>query len=328
MGGTALGEQLSRLSRSKYLAIVKELQTHLQPKFFGYVEPQRSLPDKESFGDVDLIVADNHQIFVPQQHIHSRKSLTNGNITSFEYDGHQVDLIKVGRTENIDLIRLCCDYGDLGMIVGMLVRGISMKFGHTGLSISIENHKLKLSRSLPDILQFLGYDVEQWRLGFTTEKEIFDFITSSKYFQTKLFRKDDGLDLIESENERSVWNRDVRKRHEKRPMFSRFVAYVQTLPVDCGNIDLYEIRKQAFQYFDKEEEAKVIELKIQQNKRIKTKFNGSLVREWSNGTLSGQALGKFIAVFKKKYTEDELDRMTEIDIQTAVMNQLQYYQEH
>ena len=170
MGGTALGEQLPRIPKARYLDIVEELRWKLRPKFFGYVEVQRSLPDKESFGDVDLIVADQYETLVPERDLSSSKSSTNANVMTFEYGGHQVDLIRVGTTDGIELMRFCCDFGDVGMIVGMLVRGISLKFGQKGLVMVIGVHKLKLSRSLPDILGFLGLDIERWRAGFTSEK--------------------------------------------------------------------------------------------------------------------------------------------------------------
>ena len=275
MGGTALGEQLPRISKAKYLDLVEELRNRLQPRFFGYVEAQRSLPDKDSFGDVDLIVADCRETLNPQQHLSSSKASTNGDIMSFEYGGHQVDLIRVGTIDGVELTRFCCDYGDVGMIVGMMVRGISMKFGDKGLVMMVENRKIKLSRSLPEILRFLGLDIEMWRAGFASEEEIFAFVTTSKYFHTQSFRRDTSR---ASEDGEVIWRRDARKREGKRPMFSRFIDSAGSLPAR-DHLDVQKVRHQALQVFHKQKEALAIEADSLRAKRIKDKFNGSLVTE-------------------------------------------------
>ena len=55
----------------------------------------------------------------------------------------------------MDLARFCHNYGDTGMILGMILRNIGLKFGSGGLTHTCGTYKRSLSHDLKAILQFL-----------------------------------------------------------------------------------------------------------------------------------------------------------------------------
>ena len=264
MGRSALEEQLARLSRAEYVDIVEELRDRLKLTYYGYVEPPRSLPDKTSFGDVDLIVSEPRDTLNLRRDLCSKKDLVNGDTLSFEYKGNQIDLLRAAASA-IELTRFGRDFCDIGMIVGMLVRGLGLKFGQNGLMVVIGAHKLELSSSLPHILRLLDLDIEIWRAGFQTEEEAFAFVTSSKYFDPRFFERESlGVEGYDA------WNSHTRRRMKHRPMFSRFVDFASLQPCTIDRIVKRVVREEALRTFSKSEEAKAIEAHAEQMRRINT----------------------------------------------------------
>ncbi len=155
MGGNALGATRPRLSRQDYNEVVTELKALLVPRFYAYVEQPRSFASKTSFGDVDLLATLPCTPLDPLKDVASTASSANGNILSFEFRGFQIDIIQVSE-ELMELAHFFYGYGDTGMIFGMFVRNVGLKFGMQGLTFKCETYKIKLSYDVNAILQFLG----------------------------------------------------------------------------------------------------------------------------------------------------------------------------
>lgn len=155
MGGNALGATRPRLSRQDYNEVVTELKALLVPRFYAYVEQPRSFASKTSFGDVDLLATLPSTPLDPLKDVASTASSANGNILSFEFRGFQIDIIQVSE-ELMELAHFFYGYGDTGMIFGMFVRNVGLKFGMQGLTFKCETYKIKLSYDVNAILQFLG----------------------------------------------------------------------------------------------------------------------------------------------------------------------------
>lgn len=336
MGGKALGKTLPRLTRETYEQIVSDLKAKLNPEYFLFVEEPRYFPDKTSFGDVDLLVTYSRKAFRPKEDLGAICSSRNGNITSFDYQGYQVDVIIIPE-DRIELSKFFYGYGDTGMIMGMFMRNLGLKFGMHDLTVKYETYKIRLSHDLPEILQFLGLDLARWQEGFDSEQEIFKFIQSCKFFRPSYFARTHEnivLDAVQKKDKAStsfeepvIWNFEARKRLAERPMFRHWIEYVATLPLNSDRVDTSEIKTQAIEFFRKEDELNAIQEHLALTRRVKAKFNGKLVLDWIDEVLQGQDLGKLIAFFKQDYPLARLDIMSAEDIQKNFCECYQRYQE-
>ena len=288
MGGNALGQQQARLSRDRYFDVVAVLKNSLAV-YFAVVEIPTCLDTKTSFGDVDFLVADPLKPFDPIKDVGSRVSHKNGNVLSFEYEGHQIDLITVA-SHKMQLAQFYYSYGDLGMIIGMMCRVIGLKFGFKGLSLVHESQHIQLSEDLTRILDFLDLDRASYYEGFRDEEDVYRLVMASKHFRPSMFSR----------------HHDCMKTAElkRREMFRRFVERCQALPNTGDRVDTHNVQRDALVYFDKTAE---FDSMVDQQKKLallKQKFNGSIVAEITG--LVGADLGRFMASFRNRYTIDML----------------------
>lgn len=128
MGGKAL--KLPPIPRLKYLDMSGRLRSMM---------PQLRFPTalvKPEHGDLDVLYvageAKNDPVFIAERLFNSKAKKVNGNVTSLEWEGHQVDFIKC----DAEWIDFACDwysYGDRARVLGRTYKhyGLSLKF--TGL---------------------------------------------------------------------------------------------------------------------------------------------------------------------------------------------------
>lgn len=316
MGGSALGEQLQRLTRERYLHIVDDLREKLAP-FFQVIEVPASLQSKTSFGDVDLLVSKPIKVFDAVLSLGSKKTSRNGRIVSFEYCGHQIDLINCDPNK-LGLARFFHGYGDLGMILGMMCRVIGLKSGFKNLSMMYGSIRIFLSEDLSKILDFLGLDEAIYQRGFEAELDIFRWISSSIYFRAGMFqRRERGVPNDADDIAKCIWNRDTKERLKTREMFQRFIAFCHSVPNQEERVDPGVVREEALVYFNKTRELEEIKLDETNKRLVKEKFNGRIVGELTG--LSGKDLGGFMAFFKTKYPQERLVKMPPDDIKQSVL---------
>ena len=326
MGGSALGRQAPRLSREIYTEVVAELKAKLVPRFYKVVEAPRSFASKTSFGDVDLLASLPQQAFDPITDLGSTESLTNGNIKHFDYRGYQVDLIVLDESK-MDLARFFYGYGDTGMIMGMFLRNLGLKFGLGGLTYKCETYKVGLSQDLKAILQFIGLDYDSWEQGYETQEGMFCYLASSKYFRPYFFsRKNPEVLELDGQKRKkgtsvfeapTIWNHEARHRLAERPMFHNWIEHVESLPESGDKIDPEQVKAAALDFFDKEKAVQQVEEELDLGRRVKVKFNGKLAMKWTNEQLTGKPLGDLTAAFKQVYPLTRLDCMMQDDIMEA-----------
>lgn len=124
MGGKAL--KLPPIPRTKYLSMVNQLKNLMPYLYF----PTALV--KAEHGDIDVLYTDECTITVAEKTLQSASKKVNGNVTSLEWQGHQVDFIKCD-PEWIEFARHWYSYGDRARILGKTYKhyGLSLKF--TGL---------------------------------------------------------------------------------------------------------------------------------------------------------------------------------------------------
>lgn len=318
MGGRALkNTKTRRYKREEY----DSLESKLLKKFnqdFDKADTPRFYHNKKSFGDMDILVSMdgfNKDIreyieteFSPNEIFH------NGNCWSFDHNELQIDLITTSR-DNFDAYLNYLSFNDLGNFVGRIAQKLGLKFGQEGLWY---NHNFKgqkvekiiISKDLEKIYAFLGLDYSKWVEGFDELQDIFEFVSTSPYFDADSFQ----LKNLNHLN---------RERNSKRKSYMKFLKWIE----ENASEREYKFEKDTSKYL-KHVEDYFPESNLKKNIRridyeqsrilyIKSKFNGGYIMEkyGLKGKEIGRALQKFKNSFKtKKEFEDFIIKHNERDI--------------
>lgn len=238
MGGNLLakwGLPPKRIQAAEYKALTAEVKTKIIENLVltgstAKIELIRSYRNKESFGDADFVMT---EITVPQlKPIVQRVSAsphyhTNDGTISFPYNGFQVDLI----TQPADSYESSLNYfayNDLGNLLGRIYHKLGVSFGHRGLVYTIreshftgnpdDNHVAGttiLSTGISQILKCAGYDPITYHAGFDTVEQIFEYVTTSPFFDASIF-------------EYESLNHTNRTRNRKRANYAGFLEWLST----------------------------------------------------------------------------------------------------
>lgn len=280
------------------------------PRTFVNVAP--SIRDKETHGDLDIIIgrfseADFHMLWKGEndfgnyiQKEFGYKPFKNSNVYSFPYEGFQVD-VTFQPIIDFDMAVDYSSWGDLGNIMGRVFHKMGLHFGHTGLSFWIRQglfdsniqwsdsdhiyNKVVLTNKMKEICEIGGFDYFRWSKGFDTEKDAFDFVIDSKYFNKELF----ALENLNHTN---------RTRNRKRGMYMRFIEYV----ANCDKVGEsfrskheYSLLMQC-KYSQLQRNINNFRLVYEVDKVVKEKVNGKLVAEWCNlSENDGPLIGKIMS---------------------------------
>ena len=227
MGGSALKNVESRrLSRVDYLRAehdaIQAIRTVVGP--VPRLESILAYRTKQDFGDLDLLLED---VSLPPNLneslagvLRSREyaQTENSNVTSFDFDGFQVDVI-VTPPELYDTSVNYFAWNDLGNLMGCVARKLGVHFGWDGLSYRLMDgteqiDRIVVSRDNGRILTFLGYDPIRHSQGFDTPQEIFEYAASSRFFSPEIY-------LLENRNAKS------RVRDAKRKTYASFLRWLK-----------------------------------------------------------------------------------------------------
>ena len=301
MGGNALkGVTTRRYQRDEYLALEQEVLDTLRRDFPGRrIEAIKAYRQKESFGDMDVLLeSDNLQVNLSKYVVDTfgaKEVAKNSSVTSFEFKEFQIDLICTTR-KNFSTSASYFAWNDLGNLMGRVSHKLGFKYGHEGLSLIFRDGdyqyaEINVSQDPRKIFEFLDYDYDRFLAGFDTISEIFEFTTSSKFFNKEIY-------ALENRNHTS------RTRDRKRKTYNEFLTWVETAELQNAypwatmrEQGGHEYKKQfvdrAARFFP---DFKVEHDKVQANfklwKEAKALFNGGLVREWTG--LEDKELGLFM----------------------------------
>lgn len=333
MGGNALQHPSCRLNKQELLGLIvnfnNEIGEPFKPTSSGapVFQPIPFYTSKDSFGDLDMVVMcesrdwerllDDLKKKYPD---HSK----NGNVFSFGVDvgkdtNFQIDLIYVG--ENFGERQMALTYfayNDLGNLMGRIFHRAGFKYGHKGLLRMVRDEEnsdhiideVLVTNEPREIFEFGGYDYDEFLDGFSTREDIFNYVTSSPYFNRDIY-------LFENRNAKA------RMRDSKRVMYNEFLKWCS------GSDDLPEFQTEDKEEFRREQLHLALEKfpefrvrydgalkKLSKSKTINEKFNGSIVSEVTG--LSGRDLGMFIRDFKSKWTDDDLVALSKGAIATLI----------
>lgn len=304
MGGNALKSvKTCRLPASEYHPLAQQICDALSARFGCRASAIPAFRSKEDFGDLDVIVEKEHasreqlEEFATNEGF-AREIVVNGPVMSYDHRrsdsaevGFQVDLIRTPARE-FDIGLAYFSYNDLGNLVGRIAHKMGFSYGHRGLIYPMREGthlfaKVDMSADVNQCLEFLGYDADRFHRGFEDRQEIYDYVTSSPYFNPSIY-------LLENRNHTS------RTRDRKRPTYMGFLEHLRALPPR----QYYEFPEdksvwleKAFAAFPGFEEQVSAELaRHEQTMRVRSALDGNMMAQKTG--LSGKALGAFMARVK------------------------------
>jgi len=307
MGGNALRNvPTRRYEKDEYELAVKEVSKIITDvlgvnRRFGPIQPVKL---KDSFGDMDVLIEKKYEsssflgdalsfVFekVNTQLGYGFECVKNSDVYSLNYKDLQVDLI-FNDTKSYGYARSYFSFNDQGNLVGRLAHKFGMKHGHRGLVIPVrsgtkELGEIVLTLDYEETLYFLGLNVEQFKAGFDTVEEMFDWVSKSKYFNPSIY-------LFENVNAVS------RIRDKKRATYNKFLEYNKsyTGPVHEGFVSKADAMELVFDHFPMrvEEEFKELVAKAAVLEMGRLKFNGNIVRDLTG--YENKELGEFMQYCK------------------------------
>ena len=205
-GGKAFGTRASRVSTEELHKAFEYLKNKLGNDFSKFEIP-RTLSNKETHGDIDIVVINNNGYNIEkylQQKLNNdvKDFLKNGNVNSalihipvIDKDCH-VDIITTGNEDDFSPQLNYLQYGDLSGILGVMARRLKYNYGTQGFFKIYEDrrgqyHYILLTKNLKEGLRILGYDdtaLKKFDDGLNNEDDVVDFISSSPLFDSDFYR--------------------------------------------------------------------------------------------------------------------------------------------
>ena len=332
MGGNALRQPSCRLNKQELLGLIVKFNNEIAEPFKSTssgataFQPIPFYTSKDSFGDLDMVVMcgsrDWERLLDDLKNKYPDHS-KNGIVFSFGVDvgkdtNFQIDLIYVGETREESRIALTYfAFNDLGNLMGRIYHRAGFKYGHQGLLRVVRDEEnsdhiideVLVTNEPREIFEFGGYDYDEFLEGFSTREDIFNYVTSSPYFNRDIY-------LFENRNAKA------RMRDSKRVMYREFLTW-------CENRDdLPEFSIEDKEEYRKEQLANALSrfpefkhryddviTRLEHSKKLRSKFNGDIVRKITG--LNGASLGIFIKEFKNRYG-DLLDKSTKEEIEQFI----------
>lgn len=312
MGGnvfTHLGYTAQRMDRKTFDKVLNKVHNFLDELNIKYHDIA-FIHNKKDFGDIDILIEydDSNNVFEKIKENNyklcatNETTIKNGKVLSVLVDGlYQIDFIKE-RKELVEYHQAYLSHNDLGNLIGRCVKESGYKHGHDGLYYTLYNesksHKKEflISTDYRTVLNLLGLSVEQFDSGFETVEDMFDYISSNKYFKSSYYK-------FENLNNRN------KVRDAKRKNYNLFLQYIKDIPDSNISLPSYEI---AFPEII--EDVENYKDECRRVEEIKNKFSGKIVMELTG--LKHKELGNFIQMFKNKY---DVYHMSSDDIKEKII---------
>ena len=315
MGGNALkNTQTRRYEREEYFAVAKKV-TDILAKQGIKCEVIRSYDDKESFGDLDVLVLQTPNLKnLVETKFKPNEMVVNDNVISFNVDQLQVDFIQAPELQ-YDFSRNYFAYNDLGNLLGRVAHKLGLKLGHDCLKYVLRDGthvigNIVVTREWDQALRLLHYDPKRYNEGFNSLTDIFEYVLTSKLFDPDIY-------LLHNRNAES------RIRDRKRETYMKFLKYCETLEPPKNKVS---VSKQQYLYYllaDPNFRSQYLDLIAENNRKkvLRMKFNGDIVGAATG--FEGKKLGAFMEFVRQR---NDLDNMGAADIKLLCVEEMQNFQ--
>ena len=312
MGGLLLkkyGLESKRIDIEQY----KELESLLIQTFANNGIELYTIPyyhSKISFGDLDILVEKQDGLKeLIQKEFNPKFIHVNDYVYSFDLNGFQIDLLAKDK-EFLESARHYLGWNDISNIIGKVYNKMGLNYGWQGLKYRIKNNQnvlkeITLTTDPQEMIEFVGYDYDEYCKGFNTIEDIYGFVTKGKYF---------NRDIFAFENLNNI----NRTRNKKRAVYSGFLDWLDKNPQVKSNFDFesvddaYWMKKILVCFPFLNNEIKKVNQELELAEQRKAKFNGNLIIEWYGKNFNPQQLGEII----KDYKESKSDWNLFLDIHT------------
>lgn len=322
MGGNALkNSNTKRLALDEFLLTQENIIKVLKEQFpTARIESIPSYSEKSSFGDLDLLISEsaikeyknnnndntaeaNPMKLLIAKLFNSQEQVENGTALSFDYKldpkdthGFQVDLIYTD-DELFDFTKNYFSYNDLGNLIGQIAKKMNLKLGHQGLCYQVKNEDdcfatIQVSSDFYQSLEFLGLSSKRYKQGFQNLNEIFEYVTTSKYFTPELYQFEnssykDRVRYVKRSTQQS-FSKYCLELQKTEKNFYQFPENKDTfLPLIIKEFPGFESNlNKAWNFFNSKKHAK---------KYFNSKYIGNLVN------LKDQNLGLFMNHIRKEF---------------------------
>jgi hypothetical protein len=288
-----------------------------------HYEVLRAYANKPDFGNMSVFVlsdgpsTDGKVLTFLREITVDGKVALNGNRASIAHMGIQTDVTFVPAND----YRFALSYhafNGLGGMLGRVASSLGLTLRDNGMVYKLQDGdqavaEINVADTWQQALMLLGYSFQRWSAGFESLEDIFDFVSSSEFFDPDLFLDVDPI--VED------------KRPTVVQLFAQYLQAASRPPsnVTTKKIELLFDRIPGFCKNYTDVSAQWSEHKAEQ-KVFSSKFNGHLVQEWTGR--SGRALGDLMQQINQSFGEKEglvmwvLDASSE-QIKAMVMEQNQ-----
>lgn len=326
MGGNAIPDA-KRVSNREFDGI-KRAMCEIIPQTLGILTRYAIIPsyaEKESHGDMDILVCDKYlpnnwrekinSVFSPMEE--PIPFVHNGPVTSFSFDGFQVDII-LSDESTFDFSLGYFSYNDLGNLIGRIAHAANFKFGHDGLWYPVRNGTYKhsdilVTKDFYEAIEVLGFDVNTWDRGFSNLEEIFEFVASGRYFQSAMFPLEHRSHV-------------ARVRDAKRKTYTEFLKWIDNrafMNEEDPRAIFSEVSSK-FEHFTPSLEDALEDIRIRTE--AKQIFNGEIVGRLTG--LTGVELGKFMKFLRSHWpycNPEEVITFTKERLEIEIMEDFDGY---
>lgn len=267
MGGNAI-KTSNRMDRQIYDMVCSEISRLFNLNGIVF-KISKTFKDKESFGDVDVVIDQKH-VHRATEVLKPFETVKNGNVSSLGINLYnsivQVDIIAVDASK-LDQVHTYMNYGFFGMCIGITLIRHDLVYGIKGLET--KEHRVLLSDDSDAILLFLGIDLS----NILTARDLIKAISLSNMIDLNILVKcADKYDRL-------------------RPHLPLFEEFTCTKNIcDLANI--------AIDYFGKRDIINEKRKIYNQDQFIRSKLNGNIVMDIT-GLERGEKLGEFIKYLKQ-----------------------------
>ena len=301
MGGEALKHTgTRRYENEEFQLLALEMIPKVREIFQTQAELVKSYRNKESHGDMDILVLKNdkfsfkEKMELIEKHFNPTDIVKNSDCWSFDYQELQIDLIFTPE-ENWETSQVFFAYNDLGNLMGKIFHKFGLKYGFDGVKYVLRSDdrdrvlkEFVLTKDMEKAFKFIGLSWEKFEEGFDDLQEIFDYVIGSPYFSSESFK----LENLNAIN---------KKRNRRRKVYQEFVEYTKDIEKNFVFKDKDTYLPIIDAYFTGGGLKEEIE-KLQESARLlksaRKMFNGNLIRE-TYPSLEGVELGSAISGFTK-----------------------------
>ena len=295
MGGKAFGFEAKRMDKEEYESTLEltleRINTSNEHGCFG--KGVISYSEKDSFGDIDILVPREHfsfENFWEKHKFRYKEFKKNGGVISLlDKRDRQIDII----TTPSDIYWIHFNYlayNDMGNFIGRIAKSLNLKYGHDGLSLIVRD-PLEPSRKLGliSISKNVEYIYDLLDLPYRCYdrmEQIYSDIMSSKFYHKDSF-------LLENQSNHA------RVRDRKRKSYHGLLNYIKENDKTESVRRKYTI-EETLLMLPRRITNEYMEMVGNSNKERyeKTLFNGKIVSDLTN--LKGKELGAFISKIKGK----------------------------